>query len=83
MRTLAADHLKESCGYMANIAKKLAHSCVSQRDIQVSDRILGVPLLPCVSSLLQCHFCAHCILSARAPVDFCVLFHISCLLVEQ
>ena len=83
MRTLAAEHLKESCGYMVDIAKKLAHSCVSQRDIQVSDCILGVPLLPCVSSLLHCHFCAHSILSARASVDLCVLFHISCLLVEH
>ena len=73
MRTLAADHFKESCGYMVAMAKKLAHSCVSQRDIQVSNHILGVPLLAWVPSLLHCLFCALCILSAHASVDGCVL----------
>ena len=42
MRTLAAEHLKESCGYMVDMAKKLAHSCVSQRDIQVSKGCLPI-----------------------------------------
>ena len=54
MRSFAADHLKATCGYNKEMAKKLAHSCVSQRDIQVCSLRLGVP----PSSLVHCVWCA-------------------------
>ena len=35
MRELAEEHLKNVLGCSQSDAKKLSHSCVSQRDIQV------------------------------------------------
>ena len=58
MRSFAADHLKATCGYNKEMAKKLAHSCVSQRDIQVCSLRLGVP----PSSLVHCVCFTVCVL---------------------
>ena len=40
IRGYAATHLKETFGYPQYQAEELAHSCVSQRDIQVENRVL-------------------------------------------
>ena len=52
MRRFAADHLMETCGYNTDMAKKLAHSCVSQRDIQVCGCVFRYLLHPMFPSCL-------------------------------
>ena len=39
MRTYAAEHLMSAFKYPSREANSLAHSCVSQRDIQVGSRV--------------------------------------------
>ena len=62
MRAFAADHLQETCGYMKDMAKRLAHSCVSQRDIQVCSCVPGVSPLSFVLSAIFTVYILCCLL---------------------